>query len=159
MTGVCAWREMLVAVNQARATARTCGTRAMPVAPALRWNTQLETAARAHNTHMASTGCFSHDTNAISPPFPGCRDGTPCSRAVAAGYRYARIGENIAGGMQFSSVDAVVQAWLESAGHCANLMDAQMTELGADRLDSSTARLRILWTQVFGRPGTSVTCP
>lgn len=154
-TGVCAWRAMLDAVNAARATARMCGTQRFAAAPPLRWNTQLEAAALAHSQHMATVNCFSHDMTGAEP----CRDGTPCSRAVAAGYRYSRVGENIAAGATFSTVDAVVRAWLDSPGHCANIMNSALTEIGAARVDRSTSRYRIYWTQVFGTPGTASTCP
>jgi uncharacterized protein YkwD len=165
MSGVCAWREMLVAVNQARASARMCGTRMMPAVPALRWSTRLETAARSHNEHMASASCFSHDTTGSDP----CRDGTPCNRVVASGYRWSAYAENIAAGTPFSSVSAVMNGttvggrtfdgWLDSPGHCANIMNANVTELGADRFDRSGSEYGTYWTQVFGRPGANATCP
>ena len=38
-----------------------------------------------------------------------------------------------------------MQAWLKSAGHCENIMNANYTQLGA-------AGVNNYWTQVFARP-------
>ena len=40
-------------------------------------------------------------------------------------YRWSAVGENIAAGQ--NSVDEVVDAWLSSPGHCANIMSAEFT--------------------------------
>jgi uncharacterized protein YkwD len=61
-------------------------------------------------------------------------------------YRWSAVGENIAAGQ--SSVDA----WLSSPGHCANIMSAEFTEMGAARIEAPGSQYSPFWTQVFARP-------
>jgi len=46
---------------------------------------------------------------------------SPADRVRAVGYREKLVGENIAYGPK--SAEEVVQGWLDSAGHCENIMD------------------------------------
>jgi uncharacterized protein YkwD len=73
-------------------------------------------------------------------------------RASQAGYPWSAIGENIAAGISLSSVSAAVQAWLDSPGHCANIMSPGYTEFGASKYSNSASTYNVYWTQVFGRP-------
>ena len=43
-------------------------------------------------------------------------------------YKLALIGENL--GVGFFGASSVVDAWIRSPGHCANLISSTMTELG-----------------------------
>lgn len=72
-------------------------------------------------------------------------------RATRAGYRWRMIGENIAAGQ--NSAREAVASWIESPGHCANLMNPAFTEMGAG-YGISRARMPgfAYWTQVFGMP-------
>jgi uncharacterized protein YkwD len=57
------------------------------------------------------------------------------------------VAENIASGQ--TSADEVVQTWLESPGHCVNLMRPEMREMGvAYAFDASSAD-GTYWAQVF----------
>lgn len=132
---------MLDAVNAFRAGTRDCGSRGVfAAAPALSWNCQLEGAARGHSADMANNNFFSHT---------GSDGSTLGDRATAAGYNWSSLGENIAAG--YSSVGSVMQGWIDSDGHCANLMGASFTELGAARVDNAASTYRSYWTQVFAR--------
>lgn len=134
-------RAMLTAVNNARADARGCGDTRYPAAPALTWSCNLAQAAASHSTDMATHNFLSHTGS----------DGLEVSdRAAAAGYRWQSIGENIAAG--HASVDAVMQSWLQSSGHCANIMNPAFVDFGAASATDSDSDYRIYWTQVFGRP-------
>jgi len=53
---------------------------------------------------------------------------SPADRVRAIGYRETLVGENIAYGPQ--SADEVVQGWLDSPGHCENIMDPRFSEMG-----------------------------
>ncbi len=140
------WREagkaVLEAVNAARATARDCGERAFPAAPPLAWNAQLAEAALAHSRDMAQHRFFRHRG----------RDGSEVGqRATRAGYAWRTVGENIASGID--SPEETVQGWLESPGHCANIMNQAFTEMGAAYAVSPTSARQVsYWTQVLGRP-------
>ena len=72
-------------------------------------------------------------------------------RATAAGYRWVRVGENIASGQR--TVEDAVASWLDSPGHCANIMNPAFTEMGAAYAINPQSRNRTAyWTQVFGAP-------
>jgi uncharacterized protein YkwD len=133
---------ILVAVNSARATGRICGQRHFPAAPALSWNAALGNAALAHSVDMATQRYFSHQG----------KDGRAVAqRALHAGYRWRRIGENIASGQE--SAEEVVSGWLSSPGHCANIMNGNFTEMGAAyAINSAREKALVYWTQVFGTP-------
>lgn len=136
-----AGKKILDLANVARAKARTCGTKRYPAAKPLAWNAALADAARAHSADMANNNYFAH----------AARDGDRAGeRAQQAGYRWKRVGENIAAGQD--SADSAVNGWLSSPGHCANLMDPQFTEMGAAYAINKKSDLLIYWTQVFGTP-------
>ena len=72
----------------------------------------LATAARDHSEDMGLQGYFSHTS----------LDGrTVPDRITAAGYSYNTYGENIAGGQP--TPEAVIDAWMESSGHRANILN------------------------------------
>jgi uncharacterized protein YkwD len=75
---------------------------------------------------------------------------TPGDRAELAGYSAQQVGENIAAGLDASS--KVVDGWLASPGHCANLMNAQFSELGAAYAVDPKSDAGIYWTALFGTP-------
>ena len=64
-------------------------------------------------------------------------------RITQAGYTWQTYGENIAEG--YTSEEAVIKGWLESEGHCQNIMNGAFTEMGVATSGS-------YWTQVFGTP-------
>ncbi|WP_234042285.1 sigma-70 family RNA polymerase sigma factor [Streptomyces marianii] len=119
--------QVVALVNTERAKAG-CG----PV----RSNDKLETAARRHSEDMAARGYFDH----TSP------DGTdPGDRITAAGYRWSTYGENIARGQQ--SPSSVMDSWMNSPGHRANILNCSFKELGVGIHDASGGPW---WTQAFG---------
>ncbi|MFD4029632.1 sigma-70 family RNA polymerase sigma factor [Streptomyces sp. NPDC058637] len=97
---------------------------------------QLATAASRHSADMVERDYFSH----TSP------DGTdPGARITAAGYRWSTYGENIAKGQPTAA--AVMEAWMNSPGHKANILNCAFKEIGVGRVDSSGGPV---WTQNFG---------
>lgn len=137
-----AGQAILAGVNAARASARTCGTQQFAPAPPVSWNPQLGQAALAHSRDMAARRYFAHKA----------KDGSqPADRAARAGYQWQRVGENIAFGQ--STPGEAVAGWLDSPGHCANIMNPGFTEMGAAYGVAAEKRSGIVyWTQVFGRP-------
>ncbi|MEM8513461.1 uncharacterized protein YkwD [Massilia sp. MP_M2] len=137
-----AGRAILDAVNLARASARMCGDRAFAAAPPLQWNAVLGEAALAHSRDMATRRYFNHRAT----------DGSGAAeRATRAGYRWRRVGENIAFGQP--SPQKAVDGWLDSPGHCANIMNKDFTEMGAAYGVTAERQAGIIyWTQVFGTP-------
>ena len=132
---------MLSAINAVRAQARSCGITAYPAVPALKWNTQLEAAALLHSQDMANKNYFSHTS----------QDGrSPWDRIRAQGYPLGAGGENIAAGQ--SSVASVIDGWVKSPGHCANLMSTSYTEVGMAKGENASSTYKIYWTQIFAKP-------
>jgi uncharacterized protein YkwD len=107
-------------VNQVRASGASCGSKGnFGPAPALAWNAQLVQAATAHSSDMAAQNYFSHTS----------LDGRNLmDRIDATGYAWSRLGENIAA--SYKDVATVVDAWVASPGHCANLMNPELKEFG-----------------------------
>lgn len=134
-------QEILDRVNQARAAGRTCGSSSYGPAPALRWNGVLFNAAGAHSTDMAANNYFSHTS----------QDGRNAGqRITGAGYAWSAYGENIAAGQ--TSAQAVVDGWLASPGHCANIMNASYADMATACVASSTSTYRTYWTMELARP-------
>lgn len=131
--------RVLALVNEARSRPQRCGNQAFAAAPPLRLNPALYGLASAHAADMARYDYFSHTG----------RDGsTVDSRATRAGYRWRAIGENIAAGQV--DADAAVRGWINSPGHCANIMSPAFREMGAAFVVNTQSSLGIYWTQVFG---------
>lgn len=108
-------------------------------------NAQLQSAAQQHTQNMAYQDFFSHTG----------QDGTqPWDRGVNAGYDYRNYGENIAAGQR--TPEEVVQAWVDSPGHLANILNPAFTEIGVgyEYLQSDPGNLvyNSYWAQEFGRP-------
>lgn len=134
-------QQLLQQINAARAQARQCGDQSFAAAAPLSWNAKLASTAESHSRAMANSNFFDHRD----------RDGrTPGDRAELAGYSGQRIGENIAAGLD--GARKVVDGWLASPGHCANLMGAQFSELGAAYAVDPKSDAGIYWTALFGAP-------
>ena len=134
-------KKLLAEINVARGQARTCGSQPFAAAAPLAWNDTLGTTAEAHSRAMANGNFFDHRD----------RDGrTPGDRAELAGYSGQRIGENIAAGRD--TARNVVDGWLASPGHCANLMNPEFSELGAAYAVDPKSDAGIYWTALFGAP-------
>ena len=132
-------QKLVGLINQARAQARRCGAQAFPATGPLTWNTALASAADGHSRAMAQLKFFDHKG----------RDGsTPGDRAELAGYTGSAIGENIAAGQD--TPVKVLEGWLASPGHCANLMNPQFRDLGAGYAADSKSEAGIYWTALFG---------
>ncbi|MGO1502926.1 MAG: CAP domain-containing protein [Marinobacter sp.] len=134
-------RALLNRVNEARSQPRQCGDQDFDAAKPLSWDCKLTDAARAHSTDMVELEFFSHN---------GPEGREVSDRVGERNYSWSAVGENIAAGQ--NSVDQVVDGWLSSPGHCANIMRAEFTEMGAARIEAPGSKYSPLWTQVFARP-------
>lgn len=100
---------------------------------------RLHRAAQDHSGDMVRRGFFAHENP----------DGAQVwHRAVAAGYGYRKVAENIAAG-QRTAAD-VVRGWMDSPGHRANILDAELTHIGVGHALGGS--FGVYWTQVFGTP-------
>ncbi len=126
--------DMLAYVNALRTKGCKCNGVQMPLVPALKWNKLLEAASIRHAKDMSNTQTFSHT---------GSDGSTMSKRITDAGYKWTYLGENIAWG--YPTLLSVINGWVASAGHCKNMMSANVTELGA-------AKVGTYWVQDFGKP-------
>ncbi|SKB04306.1 CAP domain-containing protein [Aeromicrobium choanae] len=132
-------KEILSLVNEARSTARSCGSEPFAARGPVRLESRLSSAAQRHALDMATHDFFSHT---------GSNGSDLSDRVDAQGYDWSRLGENIAAGQQ--SPKQVVGAWLASPGHCRNIM-GPFTELGVGYATGDT-RYGTYWVQDFGTP-------
>ena len=73
-------------------------------------------------------------------------DGSGFSTALTqAGVSYTTSGENIAYGQQ--TPQAVMEAWMNSAGHRANILNASFRQIGVGHVRSASGVS--YWTQLF----------
>ena len=68
---------------------------------------------------------------------------SPADRVRAVGYREKLVGENIAYGPK--SVEEVVQGWLDSPGHCENIMDPRFDAVGFAYAAGHSGRHGLYW--------------
>ena len=108
-------------------------------------NNQLAEAAQGHSDSMAADDFFSHT---------GADGSSVGDRVKEEGYEFARTGENIAAGQ--TTAEQVVEGWMNSPGHRANILNADYTEIGIgyELLENDTGSVNYnrYWTQVFGKP-------
>lgn len=127
-------------VNDARRKSRRCGSEKFAAAPPLSASRQLSDAAAAHARDMARKKYFDHR---------GPDGSQPRDRVKRAGYQSKLTGENIALGPE--TAEEVVAGWLESPGHCANIMEPRFRNIGVG-IATGRGRGQIYWVQTFGSP-------
>lgn len=104
----------------------------------LAWHAPVAEVARAHSEDMAVRDFFDH----VNP------DGLdPGDRIAAAGIHNSGWGENIAAG--YFSPESVMDAWMNSPGHRANILSPNWTHLGVGIHEGGT--YGVYWTQDFLR--------
>ncbi len=110
----------------------------------LAFNTQLAIASRRHARRMARQDFVSHI---------GLDGSTPSDRAIAAGYPVG-AGENVGAG--YDTAEAIVEGWMDSPGHRANILNADYTEIGVGffylRNDTGSENWNNYWAQAFSNP-------
>jgi uncharacterized protein YkwD len=134
-------RRAVSLVNQAREHGHRCGNRSWPGANPVRLSAMLSEVARQHALDMARHHYFDHqDLSGRSP----------AERVKAAGYREQRVAENIAYGTL--STEAAIAGWLNSPGHCENLMEPRFKEMGIAFAPASGTHRELYWVQLFADP-------
>jgi len=111
---------------------------------ALVLDNNLGKAARDYSKTMATGDFFAHTG----------KDGSrPWDRAEKAGYETRFVGENIAAG--YRTPKAVVDGWIKSPGHRANMLNSQYNEIGLGyhflQNDTGSVNYSSYWTQLFGK--------
>ena len=99
----------------------------------LTYDWELARVARYKSQNMKDNGYFAHN----SPIY-----GSPFQMIKSFGISYRSAGENIAKG--YATPQAVVNAWMNSSGHRANILNAGYTRIGVGYVASGN-----YWTQMF----------
>lgn len=96
-------------------------------------NWELSRVARYKSQDMKDKGYFSH----TSPTY-----GSPFQMIKAFGLSFRTAGENIAKG--YATPQAVVNGWMNSSGHRANILNASYKQIGVGYVAGGN-----YWTQMF----------
>jgi uncharacterized YkwD family protein/spore coat assembly protein SafA len=99
----------------------------------LTYNWELSRAARYKSQDMKDNTYFSHTSPVYGTPFQMMKD---------FGITYRSAGENIARGQR--SPQEVVNAWMNSEGHRANILNTSFTQIGVGYVADGN-----YWTQMF----------
>lgn len=99
----------------------------------LTMNLKLSEVARAKSQDMHDKNYFSH----TSPTY-----GSPFDMMKQFGITYRTAGENIA--MGYRTPEAVMEGWMNSPGHKANILNSSYTEIGVGYVSDGS-----YWTQEF----------
>jgi uncharacterized protein YkwD len=134
-------REVLRLVNQARSASRKCGRRSFNAVAPLTLSPLLGRAALAHSKDMAEHSLFEHR---------GSDGSEPALRVTRTGYQWRTVAENIAAGAP--DAQTVVRGWLDSPGHCVNIMGGEFSEMGVAYTVDPKSRAGVYWAQVFASP-------
>ena len=107
---------------------------------ALKRHEALDRSAQVHGADMAEKNYFSHT---------GKDGSSPVDRIARAGYPgNTGQAENIAAGQ--TSPSAVVQGWMNSAGHKKNMLNCAYKSIGVGYAHNARAQYRHYWVQNFG---------
>ena len=126
--------KMLTLINQQRQKGCNCGSNYFKPVPPVKWNKTIEKVAKAHSDDMLKRNVLTHHSK---------NGQDPKGRLIKAGYKCTMFAENVAMGQQ--NEEEVMKSWLKSPGHCANIMNPDVTEVGV-------ARSGDYWTQLFATP-------
>ncbi|MGI6745087.1 MAG: Cysteine-rich secretory protein family protein [Firmicutes bacterium ADurb.Bin300] len=99
----------------------------------LKLNAKLSEVARKKSQDMRDNNYFSHTSPVYGSPFDMMR---------SFGITYKTAGENIA--MGYSSAQKVMQGWMNSSGHRANILNPSFTQIGVGYVADGH-----YWTQQF----------
>ena len=96
-------------------------------------NWELSRVARYKSQDMRDQGYFSH----TSPTY-----GAPFQMIKSFGLSFRTVGESVAKG--YATPQAVVNGWMNSSGHRANILNASYTQIGVGYVGQGH-----YWTQMF----------
>jgi uncharacterized protein YkwD len=143
-------------INDARSEGRECGEYGyMPAVEPVTWNDKLYSASYEHSKDMALSNTFSHtgsgtktDITAIKENISG--GSSVGDRITHNGYNWHRYGENITAGTVMDEAIEAMEAWLNSPGHCKNIMNKKFKEVGMAVYYNENSHYKYYWTQDFG---------
>lgn len=102
----------------------------------LKMSEELRSIANLKSRDMADKNYFDHNSPTYGSPFQMLQD---------FGVHYRAAGENIAAGQR--TPQEVMNSWMNSSGHRANILNASFTELGVGYYQGGS--YGVYWTQLF----------
>ncbi|MDG5799248.1 CAP domain-containing protein [Marinilabiliaceae bacterium ANBcel2] len=123
-------------VNSARTEGASCGGSSMASVAPLKWDDKLSVAAFIHAEDMMANDFFSHE---------GSDGSSVGDRVEKVEFDWRAVGENVA--YNYDDEKLAVEGWLDSPGHCTNIMNPEFTHMGV--AVSSDGKY---WVQVFASP-------
>ncbi len=128
--------KMIEIINLKRASGGKCGNKLFSPSRPLRWDSRLAQAALIHAKDIASREILSHMG----------RDGSGSGERISStGYKWKAYAENIGEG--YMTAEDMLMAWLNSEGHCKNVMNPAFKDVGAARIVNKG---RTYWVLVLG---------
>lgn len=148
-------KTYLKAINKLRSQPRKCGDHGFfKSAVPLKWSDKLYRASREHAHDMATHNLIYHDGSGKNTDITGNHKGSKSKtteRALFHGYTYKKafaLAENVGAGLH--DVDQIVNAWIQSPGHCANIMNPTYREMALAKSSNPKSYYRTFWTLKLG---------
>lgn len=132
-------QQVIELINESRAVGRYCGSQWYPAVSPVVHNTKLARSSRRHSHDMGVRNYFAHSYGKSTLKY----------RLKKVNYRWRAAGEIIAAGQP--SPAGVVKAWIDSPGHCKNIMNPRYREVGSGFVIVEGSRYTKYWTVEFGR--------
>lgn len=132
------------AITQENIFSLTNDSRQEAGVPALRYNETLARAAQAKANDMLEKGYFAHTSPEGKSPWEFIK---------GAGYSYITAGENLAWGFPKDCAECVEEAWMNSPGHKANIVNKHFEEIGIGIVQGTYEGYNSTFVvQMFGTP-------
>ena len=129
-------------INFWRASGAMCGATLHAATTPLAWLDALAGAAATHSRDMAANNFFTHT---------GSDGSTYGARITAAGYAWSAAAENLPAGR--ATVNEAIDAWIQSAAHCANIMNPSLQHVGVACVKGGASNTYTsYWTMDLARP-------
>ena len=125
--------RVMTEMNKLRSKGCKCGSQWMPPVGPLIWDKNLYLVSNKYARYMEYNRHFDH----VSKEGEDLGD-----RLNKIGYRWQKIGENLAYG--YHDFFDVLRAWIDSPSHCKMLMDPDVTRMGL-------SKHKIYWVQSFSK--------
>ena len=143
----------LNAINDFRAAGQDCGSEGyFSATTALTWNDALYKASYEHSNDMAEHQNMTHSGSGLESDWTGieyAKESTSQERIENNDYmNWKAIGENVAYGQD--DLNAVMDAWIKSSGHCKSIMNPDFAEVGMSFVEDAGSTPQKYWTQNFG---------
>ncbi len=134
-------QDIVARVNALRAAGARCGAQSFAPAPPVAWSAALEHAAATQVRDMAQRNTVSH---------AGSDGSDVAARVGREGYNWSAVGENAAAGN--ATVAATLAQWMNSPGHCSNLMGANFREFAMAGVRLPGQGFEWYWIMVLATP-------